>query len=150
MNRTAVQERQQATGSGQPPGAPAAPCRLPAAEPDDPRNGLLDAFEQFVEALDANDLRAPMVARIKRMFPEIVPPPAAPVPAPRADEPATLKLGDINARIAPLKLDAAGMAELGIQPARSEGSAKLYRESDFDRLLRGIVKHIQVLQQVPA
>jgi len=80
----------------------------------------------------------------------IVPPPAAPVPAPRADEPATLKLGDINARIAPLKLDAAGMAELGIQPARSEGSAKLYRESDFDRLLRGIVKHIQVLQQVPA
>ena len=103
MNRTAVQERQQATGSGQPPGAPAAPCRLPAAEPDDPRNGLLDAFEQFVEALDANDLRTPMVARIKRMFPEIVPPPAAPV---KADPEAPAAVTAALAAAGPLGLDA--------------------------------------------
>jgi putative phage-type endonuclease len=70
--------------------------------------------------------------------------------APRQDEPATLKLGDINARLAPLKLDAAGMAELGVSPARTEGAAKLYRESDFERLLCGIAKHVDVLQGVPA
>lgn len=70
----------------------------------------------------------------------------APVAAPRADEPATLKLGDINARLAPLRLDAAGMAELGITPARVEGSAKLYRESDFDRLLRAIAYHVDNLR----
>lgn len=74
----------------------------------------------------------------------------APAPAPRADEPATLKLGDINARLAPLKLDAAGLAELGINQARNEGSAKLYRESDFSRVLRAIAKHIDALQAVPA
>lgn len=63
-----------------------------------------------------------------------------------ADEPATLKLGDINARIAPLKLDAAGMAALGITPAKTEGAAKLYRESDYRLLLCAIGAHVRVLQ----
>jgi hypothetical protein len=42
------------------------------------------------------------------------------------------------------------MAELGVSPARTEGAAKLYRESDFERLLCGIAKHVDVLQGVPA
>jgi putative phage-type endonuclease len=62
------------------------------------------------------------------------------------DEPATLKLGDINRRLDPLKIDAAGMAELGISPAKTEGAAKLYRESDLGRLLRELVHHIQSLR----
>ena len=69
---------------------------------------------------------------------------------PRADEPGTLKLGDINARLHPLRLDAAGLSELGISPARTEGAAKLYRESDFGRVLRAIAKHVDSLQAVPA
>lgn len=69
---------------------------------------------------------------------------------PRADEPATLKLGDINARLAPLRLDAAGLSELGINPARTEGAAKLFCESDFERVLRAIAKHIEELQGVTA
>ena len=78
----------------------------------------------------------------------------APAPAPTvkqsltAAEPATLKIGDINARLSPLKIDGAGMAELGINHSVSEGAAKLYRESDFDRLLRSIVKHVTTLQAV--
>lgn len=66
------------------------------------------------------------------------------------DEPATLKLGDINARLSPLKIDAAGLAELGINPARTEGAAKLYRESDFGRVLRAISKHVDALRAVTA
>lgn len=42
-----------------------------------------------------------------------------------------IKLGDINARIAPLSISAQGLAEIGFQPVGSEGAAKLYAESDF-------------------
>ena len=75
----------------------------------------------------------------------IVPPVSASVPAPRADEPATLKLGDINARLSPIQISAAGLAELGISPARTEGVSKLFRESDFGRVLRAITRHIDAL-----
>lgn len=65
--------------------------------------------------------------------------------APRAEEPATLKLEDINFRLALLKIDADGLAELGINPAKTEGAAKLYRESDYARLLRAIADYIAAL-----
>lgn len=42
-----------------------------------------------------------------------------------------IKLGDINARIAPLQISADGLAQLGFQSVGTERSAKLYRESDF-------------------
>lgn len=44
---------------------------------------------------------------------------------------AKIKLGDINARIAPLTISAAGLTQLGFAPAAKEGGATLYRESDF-------------------
>jgi predicted phage-related endonuclease len=66
-----------------------------------------------------------------------------PPSAPRADEPATLKLGDINARLAPVKVDAAGLAQLGINPAKVEGSARLYRPQDFRLLCIAIKQHVE-------
>lgn len=42
-----------------------------------------------------------------------------------------IKLGDINARIAPLSISAEGLASLGFQPVAVEKTAKLYAESDF-------------------
>jgi len=54
---------------------------------------------------------------------------AAPMPAAKSG--ARLKLGDINARIAPLSISAEGLASLGIQPVAVEKAAKLYAESDF-------------------
>lgn len=74
----------------------------------------------------------------------------SPVPPPRADEPATLKLGDINERLAPLQISAAGLVILGIHPAATQGASKLYRPSDYDRVLRALAKHIDSLQAVPA
>ena len=70
--------------------------------------------------------------------------------APRADEPATLKLGDINGRLAPLQISAAGLVILGIHPAATQGASKLYRPSDYDRVLRAIAKHVNTLQAVEA
>lgn len=58
----------------------------------------------------------------------------APPPAPRADEPATLKLGTICERLAPLGITAAGLEALGIRHSATAGAARLYRESDFPRI----------------
>ena len=70
--------------------------------------------------------------------------------APQAPEPATLRIADINARLSPIRLDAAGLSELGIQTARTEGAEKLYRESDFTRLLRAIARRINDLMHTTA
>ncbi len=69
-------------------------------------------------------------------------PAPAPAPAPipvqvgapaaaNAPDGARLTLGDINARIAPLTITAAGLAQLGFQPVAVERAAKLYRLADL-------------------
>jgi colicin import membrane protein len=68
--------------------------------------------------------------------------PMQPVPA-AADEPATLKLGDICARIAPLGISAAGLAELGIAHSATDKAAKLYRQSDIAAIRRALISHIE-------
>lgn len=59
--------------------------------------------------------------------------PAHPEQAPAAPARlgAKIKLGDINASIAPLSITAAGLATLGFTPVGSNGAAKLYAESDL-------------------
>lgn len=55
-------------------------------------------------------------------------------PAPEVDEGATLKLGEINALIAPFSTTAEGMKQCGIEPAGRERTAVLYRRADLQRL----------------
>jgi hypothetical protein len=54
-------------------------------------------------------------------------------PAPVAvDRPGTqIKLGDINAALAPLSISAEGLATIGFKPVASRGAAKLYAGADF-------------------
>ncbi|MBV2180924.1 MAG: YqaJ viral recombinase family protein [Castellaniella sp.] len=67
--------------------------------------------------------------------------PAA-APTPDADEPATLRLGQINERLAPINLSAQGLADLGITHAATDKAAKLYRESDFQRICAALIQRI--------
>ena len=84
---------------------------------------------------------------------------AAPVPAPApapapvvalvtpapaaADEPATLNLGTICERLG-VTMTAAFVADtLCIKPARTAGAAKLYRQSDFERVCFALQRHIE-------
>lgn len=53
---------------------------------------------------------------------------------------AAIKIGDINARIAPLSISADGLAQLGIAPVATDKAAKLYRESDFARICDALIK----------
>lgn len=55
---------------------------------------------------------------------------------------ATLKLGDINARLTPIQITAAGLAELGFQPVGKEKSAVLFKAADFPAICQAIAKHV--------
>ena len=66
---------------------------------------------------------------------------AAPV-----DTGATIKLGEINAMLAPISLSADGLAILGFIPAAIDKNAKLYRLSSLDSIFAALVKHIESVQ----
>jgi putative phage-type endonuclease len=74
--------------------------------------------------------------------------PLAPV-APRAaaEEPATLKLGDICARLG-FTLTAAFVTDtLGV-PAAANGQSRLYRASDWPRICAALVRHISTQREI--
>lgn len=62
-----------------------------------------------------------------------------------ADEKPTLKLSDICDRIAPLKIDAAGLERLGFPAAATDRAAKLYRASDWSRIKAAMIDHLKGL-----
>lgn len=73
--------------------------------------------------------------------------PVASVPAPRADEPATLKLGTICDRLGFTVTSTFVSESLGIKQARVDGASKLYRESDFARICAALQAHIARLTE---
>ena len=54
--------------------------------------------------------------------------------------PVRLKLGDINAAIAPLSITADGLARLGFHPAATDKSAKLYEAATFEQIRAALLK----------
>lgn len=53
-----------------------------------------------------------------------------------------LKLGEINARIAPISITADGLAQLGFTPAATDKASRLYRAADLPLILDAMVQHI--------
>ncbi|MBB5443259.1 MULTISPECIES: YqaJ viral recombinase family protein [unclassified Paraburkholderia] len=62
----------------------------------------------------------------------------------------TLRLGQINERLAPVSLTADGLATLGIPHAATDKAAKLYYEDDFPRICNALVQHILAVMEVDA
>lgn len=79
---------------------------------------------------------------------------AAPVvvqrPAATSDSAARIKLGQINDRIAPLSINADGLAELGFEPVATERASKLYREADFPAICAAIVERVRMAAALQA
>lgn len=73
---------------------------------------------------------------------------AAPTPV-VADTGERINLGEINTRIAPLAVTAAGLASLGFEPAETVKASKLYRAADFPAMAAAMVEHLQALA-IPA
>lgn len=83
--------------------------------------------------------------------------PAAAAPTPvAAQKPATkpadtgtrIALGQINERLAPISLTAAGLSELGFEPVATERASKLYREADFPLICDALINHINQASDV--
>ena len=55
---------------------------------------------------------------------------------------ATLKLGEINAMLSPVSINAEGLASLGIHPVATDKNAKLYEASKFPTICRLISEHV--------
>lgn len=53
-----------------------------------------------------------------------------------------LKLGEINARIAPISITVDGLAQLGFTPAATDKASRLYRAADLPLILAAMVRHI--------
>jgi len=77
---------------------------------------------------------APAAQRNDLPFDVFAPAERRPVSAPAK----TIKLGDINARIAPLSITADGLAQIGFQPVATERGAKLYDEANLVAIYRGL------------
>lgn len=82
------------------------------------------------------------------------PAPVTPIAAARqaaaASTPPTLRLGQINERLAPVSLTADGLARLGFAPAATDKSAKLYHEADFPAMCAALMRHITAVAQAKA
>ncbi|HEL3778680.1 TPA: YqaJ viral recombinase family protein [Stenotrophomonas maltophilia] len=68
---------------------------------------------------------------------------SAPAPAAAPREVVKIKLGDINARIAPLSISADGLALLGFKPINATGAAKLYDQAQFPAMCRAMIDGLQ-------
>lgn len=56
----------------------------------------------------------------------------------------TLRLGQINERLAPITLTVDGLASIGITHAATDKSAKLYHEEDFPQICDALIRHINL------
>jgi predicted phage-related endonuclease len=80
-------------------------------------------------------------------------PVAAPGPAviqlrqPAPESTATIRLGVINERLAPIQLTAEGLATLGFPVLASEKGAKLDRESDLPRIRAKLIAHLEAMSE---
>lgn len=69
-------------------------------------------------------------------------------PAPRVDEPATLKLGVISERLG-FTVSAAFLADvLHIKPARTDGRAALFTEGQYQTLCRQLISHVSAMAEL--
>ena len=72
-------------------------------------------------------------------------------PAANADtEQPQIKLGDINARIAPLSISADGLAQLGFTALPVKGAARMYLQSDLPKMIAAMVKNLTTERQLLA
>lgn len=67
-------------------------------------------------------------------------------PAAPADTGALVKLGDVNASIAPLSITADGLTSLGFPYVAPQGAAKMYRTADLPAMYAAMVAHIEAAQ----
>lgn len=90
--------------------------------------------------------RAPVIEAVQSNTPRYTPHFASSAPA----TPPSLRLGQINERIAPLSISVEGLRTLGFEPAARDKAAQLYHDRDFPSICAAIVRHIGAIQSKQA
>lgn len=119
----------------------------------------MDAERERIRAEEAAKLQAQAAieAAAKTEAPSASPEPVSESKAPETviqqaqaahvNEPAhdgdTLTLGQINSLIAPLKIDAAGLEQLGFMPSKTVKAAKHYQASSIPAMVQAMLTHLQ-------
>lgn len=89
-------------------------------------------------------------AQVTRPVPTAVVSNPAPAGTSAPREVVKIKLGDINARIAPLSISADGLAQLGFKPVNATGAAKLYDQAQFPAMCEALIEGLRdAAQQYP-
>lgn len=90
-------------------------------------------------------LVAQPAAAVSRPAPVLssAPAPESTTPAAAPREVVKIKLGDINARIAPLSISADGLAQLGFKPVNATGAAKLYDQAQFPAICQALINGLR-------
>lgn len=109
------------------------------ADPDDAIAPLLGEISKVAHEL-SSDLIASAAIKTAQVMPLSRP------AAPQADTGARVKLGDINAAIAPLSITADGLAALGFPHIATEKAAKLYSLAALPDIYAAMVRHIEAVQ----
>lgn len=65
-----------------------------------------------------------------------------------SDDGARINLGSINKHLAPIKLDAAGLAALGFEQVATVKGAKMYRASDMMAIRAALIAHLTSLAEL--
>lgn len=121
----------------------AAACSTSTA--DHARIELLTEADAVPASLLTPDEAAPAEA-VASLRPVLNPAAAWPAPATAP----TLRLGQINDRIAPLAISAEGLRTLGFAHAARDKAAMLYHEHDFPSICAALIRHISAIQTAQA
>ena len=109
------------------------------ADPDDAIAPLLGEISKVAHEL-SSDLIASAAIKTAQVLPLSRP------AAPQADTSPRIKLGDLNASIAPLSISADGLLLLGFGPVATEKAAKLYSLAALPDIYAAMVRHIEAVQ----
>ena len=109
------------------------------ADPDDAIAPLLGEISKVAHEL-SSDLIASAAIKTAQVLPLSRP------AALQADTSPRIKLGDLNASIAPLSISADGLLLLGFGPVATEKAAKLYSLAALPDIYAAMVRHIEAVQ----
>lgn len=141
----AERERKRAEAEAQRVAAQQAEDARVAALAEQRRQDAAAESARIAAAAASAPAAAPHAAPVQTAAPWAFDPSNAQPAAPRADEPATLKLGVICERLG-ITMTAAFLADtLHIKPARVDGASKLYTERQYALICRQLQSHIAAM-----
>ncbi|HEL3860466.1 TPA: hypothetical protein UM684_004572 [Stenotrophomonas maltophilia] len=99
--------------------------------------------QEAAAAAQAVQVQQAPVAEAAPARPEAATPASAPLPSATSRQIVRIKLGQIVDLIAPLKIDAEGLRQLGFEPVATERGSKLYDAAQVDAMRAAMICSLQ-------